>query len=100
MKLPKAPAGCYWRGQILWGRVTIRGHRFRWSLGTGNPGIAIRRRQTHIKALREPASVKDVKRRVMAGLALTEDERAFVASAIDLAMDNKSFEAGPAGAGA
>ena len=41
----KAPAGCYWRGNILWGGVKVRGHRVRWSLGTDDPAIAKARRQ-------------------------------------------------------
>ena len=41
----KAPAGCYWRGKILWGEVQIKGQRIRWSLGTDDPAIAKARRQ-------------------------------------------------------
>jgi integrase/recombinase XerD len=44
-KRPKAPAGCYWRGNTLWGRVKINGRRVRWSLQTDNPKIAAERRK-------------------------------------------------------
>jgi integrase/recombinase XerD len=44
-KQRKAPAGCYWRGKVLWGEVKVRGHRVRWSLGTDDPAIAKARRQ-------------------------------------------------------
>src|SRR5262249_4922755 len=36
-KQRKAPAGCYWRGRILWGEVQVRGQRIRWSLETDDP---------------------------------------------------------------
>jgi len=41
----KAPAGCYWRGNTLWGRVKVRGRLIRWSLETDDPAIAKARRQ-------------------------------------------------------
>src|SRR5262245_55407321 len=41
----KAPAGCYWRGNTLWGRVKVRGRLIRWSLNTADPGIAKTRQQ-------------------------------------------------------
>jgi integrase/recombinase XerD len=41
----KAPPGCYWRGNTLWGCVKVRGQRIRWSLGTNDPAIAKARRQ-------------------------------------------------------
>lgn len=41
----KAPAGCYWRGNTLWGRVKIRGRLVRWSLETDDPAIAKARRK-------------------------------------------------------
>lgn len=40
----KAPAGCYWRGNTLWGRVTFRGQEFRRSLDTDDAKIAKSRR--------------------------------------------------------
>lgn len=40
----KAPAGCYWRGSTLWGRVTYRGHEFRRSLETDDAKLAKSRR--------------------------------------------------------
>jgi integrase/recombinase XerD len=41
----KAPAGCYWRGKVLWGRIKVRGRLIRWSLETDDPAIAKARRQ-------------------------------------------------------
>lgn len=40
MRTSGHPAGCYRRGQTLWGRATIAGREYRWSLRTGNPKIA------------------------------------------------------------
>jgi integrase/recombinase XerD len=40
----KAPAGCYWRGNTLWGRTFIKGREYRWSLQTSDPKIAAKRR--------------------------------------------------------
>jgi integrase/recombinase XerD len=41
----KAPPGCYWRGNTLWGRIKVRGRLVRWSLATDDPAIAKARRQ-------------------------------------------------------
>jgi integrase/recombinase XerD len=41
----KAPAGCYWRGNTIWGRTVINGRENRWSLQTDNPKIAAERRK-------------------------------------------------------
>jgi integrase/recombinase XerD len=41
----KAPAGCYWRERVLWGRVKVNGRDIRWSLHTDNPAIARARRE-------------------------------------------------------
>lgn len=41
----KAPPGCYWRGEILWAEVWVKGQRIRQSLGTDDPTIAKARRQ-------------------------------------------------------
>ena len=96
VKLPKAPFGCFWRGRVLWARVQVTGQNYAWSLRTEDPEIATDRRNERIKELRKPVKVKIVytakvvKRRVMAGEALTEEEKAFVASAIDLAMGKRS----------
>jgi integrase/recombinase XerD len=43
-KRPKAPAGCYWRGNTLWGRTFVNGREIRWSLQTSDPKIAAKRR--------------------------------------------------------
>lgn len=45
MAKPKAPAGCYWRGNTLWGEAQIKGRQCRWSLHTDNPKIARERRE-------------------------------------------------------
>jgi integrase/recombinase XerD len=44
-KRPKAPAGCYWRANTLWGRTFINGREVRWSLQTDNSKIAAERRK-------------------------------------------------------
>jgi integrase/recombinase XerD len=44
-KRAKAPTGCYWRGDTLWGFVKVRGRRIRWSLQTDNPKLAKERRE-------------------------------------------------------
>jgi integrase/recombinase XerD len=49
----KAPAGCFWRGNTLWGRIYINGHEIRRSLQTSDPKIAAKRRkkaQEHVIA--------------------------------------------------
>lgn len=40
----RAPPGCYWRGETLWGRATIKGREHRWSLRTGDAKTATSRR--------------------------------------------------------
>jgi integrase/recombinase XerD len=40
----KAPTGCYWREDVLWGRAKIKGRERRWSLHTDNPKVARERR--------------------------------------------------------
>lgn len=45
----KAPKGCYWRGDTLWGRITIHGREIRFSLRTDDAAIA----EGRIKARRE-----------------------------------------------
>jgi integrase/recombinase XerD len=41
----KAPAGCFWRGGILYGRVQTGGQDIKWSLRTDDPVIAASRRK-------------------------------------------------------
>jgi integrase/recombinase XerD len=41
----KAPPGCYWRGNTIWGRVKVRGRLVRWSLNTDDSSVAKARRQ-------------------------------------------------------
>jgi integrase/recombinase XerD len=44
-KKRNAPAGCYWRNGVLWGRAKIKGVERRWSLHTNDPKIARERRK-------------------------------------------------------
>lgn len=44
-KYPKAPAGCFWRGNTLYGRTRIKGRLLVWSLRTSNPKVATERRE-------------------------------------------------------
>ena len=44
-KKANAPAGCFWRGDTLWGRTRLRGRLYRWSLNTDNPAVARERRK-------------------------------------------------------
>lgn len=48
-KRPKAPKHTYWRGPILWGRTTVAGKEYKWSLRTSDGAVAKRR----VKAERE-----------------------------------------------
>ena len=41
----KAPPGCFWRGQTLWGRVRDGGRDVRWPLHTSDPKVARQRRE-------------------------------------------------------
>ncbi len=41
----KAPAGCFWRGNTLWGRIQAGGRDIKWSLRTDNPAVAESRRK-------------------------------------------------------
>jgi len=43
---PKAPTGCFWRGDVLYGRVQVGGQDLKWSLRTDDPKIASARRRT------------------------------------------------------
>jgi integrase/recombinase XerD len=44
-KRPKAPAGCYWKGNVLWGRSRKGGKVIQWSLETNDPRIAAEKRR-------------------------------------------------------
>jgi integrase/recombinase XerD len=44
-KYPKAPAGCFWRGDTLYGRTRIKGRLLVWSLRTSDPKVAAQRRK-------------------------------------------------------
>jgi hypothetical protein len=83
---PKAPVGCYWRGNVLWAATKIKGKRFAWTLRTSDPAIATARRNARLKGLRDPASAEDAKSRLRAGRKLTSGQIAFVIAAIDLAL--------------
>lgn len=41
----KAPSGCFWRGNTLWGRIYVNGHEIRRSLRTSDAKIAAQRRK-------------------------------------------------------
>lgn len=43
---PKAPKGCFWRGEVLYGRVQVGGEDLKWSLRTDDPEVAKNRRRT------------------------------------------------------
>jgi integrase/recombinase XerD len=42
-KQSKAPRGCFWRGDTLFGRTRIKGRLVRWSLQTSDPRVAAKR---------------------------------------------------------
>jgi integrase/recombinase XerD len=42
----KAPTGCFWRGNTLWGRIYINGREIRRSLQTSDPKVAAQRRKS------------------------------------------------------
>lgn len=44
-KKRNAPAGCYWRNGVLWGRAKVKGVERRWSLHTDNTKVAKQRRK-------------------------------------------------------
>jgi integrase/recombinase XerD len=44
-KKRNAPAGCYWRNGVLWGRAKVKGMERRWSLHTDDPKVARERRK-------------------------------------------------------
>jgi hypothetical protein len=54
----KAPAGTFWRGNVLWGRTRQRGKLFRWSLHTSDVEEAARRRQDAVNAPIDNTSLK------------------------------------------
>jgi integrase/recombinase XerD len=43
--LKTAPQGCFWVGQVLYGRTRVAGKLYRWSLDTDDPKIAAERRR-------------------------------------------------------
>jgi hypothetical protein len=86
---PKAPLGCYWRGNVLWAAAKVKGRRHAWTLRTADPAIAIERREARLKGLRDPAGAEDAKERLRAGRKLTAGQIAFVLAAIDLAMASR-----------
>src|ERR1700690_3482799 len=44
---PTPPRGCFWRGNILWGRARVAGRVVRWSLHTDDPAVAEVRRRAY-----------------------------------------------------
>ena len=55
-KQRKAPPGTYWRGQILWGRLVVKGREIRWSLDTSD--VTIARSRYTIRRDKEIAAAK------------------------------------------
>jgi len=48
----KAPKGCFWRGEMLWGRIQTGGGDIKWSLRTDDPRVAASRRKVdHARAV-------------------------------------------------
>lgn len=43
MQKRKAPRNCYWRGNVLWGRIQVKNSEIKWSLRTGDATVAKRR---------------------------------------------------------
>jgi|SRR5579872_394585 len=41
----KAPKGCFWRGDVLYGRIQVAGGDVKWSLRTDDPKVAATRRR-------------------------------------------------------
>jgi|HubBroStandDraft_6_1064221.scaffolds.fasta_scaffold852241_3 hypothetical protein len=91
---PKAPLGCYWRGNVLWAAAKVKGKRYQWALRTDDPAIAVERRNARLKGLRDPAGAEDAKRRLRAGQKLTTEQTAFVLAAIDLALKHRRRDNG------
>jgi integrase/recombinase XerD len=59
---PKAPTGCYWRGDTIWGRRQVNGRDLRWSLHTGDPAVAKQRHKAGIDRALSDAHHSDAKR--------------------------------------
>jgi hypothetical protein len=85
---PKAPTGCYWRGNVLWGRAKVHRRTFAWSLHTDDPQVATLRREARARTLRNPPDAEDAKRRILAGETLTAKQTDLVLTAIDLAVEH------------
>jgi integrase/recombinase XerD len=60
----KAPKGCFWRGNTLWGRLQTAGGDVKWSLRTDDPQVAKVRRERE-------------RQRLIAKVYYGEDRRAF-----------------------
>jgi integrase/recombinase XerD len=58
----KAPAGCYWRGDTIWGRRQVNGRDIRWSLHTSDPAVAKQRHKAGIDRALSDAHHGDAKR--------------------------------------
>jgi hypothetical protein len=80
MTKPKAPRGCYWRGEVLWGCAKVDGKRYRWSLETDEPQIALARRW---RMVNRGIDMEELKRKLIESLPLTRSELSFVLHLID-----------------
>jgi integrase/recombinase XerD len=58
----RAPKGCYWRGSTLYGQVKVCGVKYRFSLGTGDPAVAKKRRAEEAERLRAAVKFGDQRR--------------------------------------
>lgn len=51
----RAPPGAYWRGEVLWGRITVAGVEHRWSLRTSDAKLALSRIEAERQRLQAEA---------------------------------------------
>ena len=63
MRKREAPENCYWRGDVLWGRIKVQGEEHRWSLRTGDAAVALRRVRTRRDELEAAAHYGENRRR-------------------------------------
>src|SRR5215203_940071 len=63
MRKRETPENCYWRGNVLWGRIKVKGEEYRWSLRTGDAAVAHRRVEARRKELEAAAHYGENRRR-------------------------------------
>src|ERR1700733_13101319 len=69
-KHPKAPAGCFWRGDTLHGRTRIKGRLVTWSLRTSDPKLAAARRAADKECMIAPVFHGDARRDFVGAMEL------------------------------